>query len=112
VLVRDVRVPRAFINQEIASELKKIPGWELSRSPLPDQHLKQCVEIMKAFRFQRFEDAIAFMQAAVPDINRLNHHPRWENVWKTVTIWVNGPATHILWPLNIHRRPQDHPTLL
>jgi pterin-4a-carbinolamine dehydratase len=57
---------------------------------------------MKAFRFKRFEDAIAFMHTAVPDIDRLNHHPRWENVWKTVTIWLSTwDAGHVITHLDI-----------
>jgi pterin-4a-carbinolamine dehydratase len=102
VLRRNALVPRALTDEELASELKKIPGWQLSPSSLPDQHLRQRVEIMKAFRFKRFEDAIAFMAAAVPDIDRLNHHPRWENVWKTVTIWLSTwDAGHVITYLDI-----------
>jgi pterin-4a-carbinolamine dehydratase len=29
------------------------------------------------------------MQAAVPHIKQLKHHPRWENVFRTVTVWLS-----------------------
>ena len=36
-----------------------------------------------------FADAIGFMNAAVPKIDALQHHPRWENVWRTVSVWLS-----------------------
>ena len=29
------------------------------------------------------------MQAAVRPINEVQHHPRWENQWKTVTVYLS-----------------------
>lgn len=86
-LGRDARVPRPLSRQELVAELNELHGWQVLSSPLPGEHPKQRTEIFKAFQFKTFEDAVAFMHSAVPYINKLNHHPRWENVWKTVTIW-------------------------
>lgn len=92
VVSRDV--PRAFTEAEIGEALRELPGWELSTSPLPGQFPKERVEIMKLFQFRRFGDAVEFMHTSVPEINKLNHHPRWENLWKTLTIfsstWDSG----------------------
>ncbi len=41
------------------------------------------------FEFTSFEDAIAFMGAAVAEIARLDHHPRWANIWRSVSVWLN-----------------------
>ena len=30
-----------------------------------------------------------FMVAAVPAIEELQHHPRWENQWRTVTVYLS-----------------------
>ncbi|TVR14551.1 MAG: 4a-hydroxytetrahydrobiopterin dehydratase [Planctomycetota bacterium] len=42
--------------------------------------------IHKEYRFSDFKAAMAFMQAAVDDIESLGHHPEWRNVYNTVSI--------------------------
>ncbi|MDX2028491.1 MAG: 4a-hydroxytetrahydrobiopterin dehydratase [Alphaproteobacteria bacterium] len=43
-------------------------------------------EITKKLVFQSFADAFAFMAACMPEIERLNHHPEWSNVYNKVTV--------------------------
>jgi pterin-4a-carbinolamine dehydratase len=96
------RIPRSLSDAEVAAQLQDLDGWEVVSSPLPGEHPKRRVEIMKAFQFKRFEDAVAFMFSAAPIINKLNHHPRWENVWKTLTIWSSTwDAGHVITYLDI-----------
>ena len=40
------------------------------------------------FEFASFEDAIAFLGRAAPRISEMEHHPRWENIWRTVSVWL------------------------
>ena len=40
------------------------------------------------FEFASFEDAIAFMGGAARRISEMDHHPRWENIWRTVSVWL------------------------
>lgn len=47
--------------------------------------------LYKQFVFQDFHEAWAFMERASAEINRLDHHPRWQNEWNVVDIWI---ATH------------------
>src|SRR6478752_508961 len=82
-------VPRTLTRDEIQQQLSTLPGWSIVSSPLPGEYPKTRTELMRQFRFLSFARAIAFMQAAVPHINQVNHHPRWENVFKTVTVWLS-----------------------
>jgi pterin-4a-carbinolamine dehydratase len=30
-----------------------------------------------------------FMQQAAKYVSNLDHHPRWMNIWRTVTVWLS-----------------------
>lgn len=40
----------------------------------------------RAFSFDDFTDAFAFMTRVAAEAERLDHHPDWSNSWNTVTI--------------------------
>ena len=42
--------------------------------------------LVKTFEFKSFEDAIHFMYTCVSDINTLNHHPEWHNIYNKVFV--------------------------
>jgi pterin-4a-carbinolamine dehydratase len=86
---RPSHLPRTMSAQEIEQDLYTLPDWSVVSSPLPGEYPRTRSELSRRFRFSSFEQAIAFMQAAVPHINQVNHHPRWENVFKTVTVWLS-----------------------
>jgi pterin-4a-carbinolamine dehydratase len=89
---RSIRYPaphiriRELASSEIEVALEKLSGWELSTSELPGNEPLKRVEIRKAYEFASFEDAMSFMAEASQHITKVNHHPRWENVWRTVTV--------------------------
>jgi pterin-4a-carbinolamine dehydratase len=86
---RPDHLPRTFTPQEIHEQLSTLPNWKVVSSPLPGEYPRTRTELTRRFRFSSFKQAIEFMQAAVPHINQVNHHPRWENVFKTVTVWLS-----------------------
>lgn len=76
----------------IEKELETLPGWGITTSffsmgvgdsPIPR------TELYKEYTFGSFKEAIAFMAYASPAIDAGNHHPRWENVWTTVRVWLS-----------------------
>ena len=79
----------ALTNSELELALVSLPGWQSVESILPRNYPKPRQELRKIFRFNTFKSAIAFMEKAVPKINELKHHPRWENQWKTVTVYLS-----------------------
>lgn len=44
--------------------------------------------LYKRFNFVDFKSAFAFMTAVAGEAERLQHHPRWENEWSVVQIWL------------------------
>lgn len=44
--------------------------------------------LYKKFEFEDFKEAFAFMQAVAEQAEQMNHHPKWENEWNKVEIWL------------------------
>ena len=45
--------------------------------------------LYRKFTFRDFSAAFAFMTRVAIEAEKMNHHPRWSNVWNTVEIWLN-----------------------
>jgi ribonuclease HI/pterin-4a-carbinolamine dehydratase len=45
--------------------------------------------LYKQFVFDDFKQAWAFMERVAAAANRLDHHPRWQNEWNVVDIWLS-----------------------
>lgn len=89
-----VRLPRPIVNlkplveAEIKDTLQRLPKWQLTSTPIPGKEPNKRIELMRTYEFARFEDAIDFMTEATKHISVVQHHPRWENTWRTLRIWL------------------------
>ncbi|RYZ26309.1 MAG: pterin-4-alpha-carbinolamine dehydratase [Chitinophagaceae bacterium] len=45
--------------------------------------------LYRKFEFKDFSEAFAFMTRVALIAEKMNHHPRWTNVWHTVELWLN-----------------------
>ncbi len=45
--------------------------------------------LYKKFLFKDFSEAFAFMTRVAIEAEKMDHHPRWSNVWNSVEIWLN-----------------------
>lgn len=45
--------------------------------------------LFKQFNFENFKEAFAFMTRVAEIAEEHQHHPRWENEWNYVQIWLN-----------------------
>lgn len=45
--------------------------------------------LYRKFQFKDFSEAFAFMTRVAIEAEKMNHHPRWTNVYNTVEIWLN-----------------------
>jgi 4a-hydroxytetrahydrobiopterin dehydratase len=77
---------------ELEAELALLPHWTLTgeerrvpyaAGPVPHS------ELYREYAFSRFEDATAFMAQTSREIDKRQHHPRWENFWTTVRVWLS-----------------------
>jgi pterin-4a-carbinolamine dehydratase len=79
----------ALTQTELDEELKLLSGWEPVESLIPGDYPRSRHELRKVYVFGSFRAAVQFMNSAVDNINTLQHHPRWENQWRTVTVYLS-----------------------
>ncbi|MBQ0760428.1 MAG: 4a-hydroxytetrahydrobiopterin dehydratase [Zhongshania sp.] len=60
---------------EISNALKELPDWELNDDKL-----------CRVFEFDDFISAFSFMTRVAIRAEKIDHHPEWSNVYKTVSI--------------------------
>lgn len=60
--------------------LAELNGWVLAEDGL---------SISKTFTFRNFSEAFAFMTRTALAAEKLDHHPEWSNVYKTVEVKLN-----------------------
>ena len=62
-------------DSDIDEELKKLSGWNVKDDKLH-----------KEFQFDDFNQAFGFMTRAAMEIEKMNHHPEWFNVYNRITV--------------------------
>jgi 4a-hydroxytetrahydrobiopterin dehydratase len=45
--------------------------------------------LYKKFEFKDFSEAFGFMSRVALIAEKMNHHPKWTNVWNTVEVWLS-----------------------
>lgn len=45
--------------------------------------------LYKKFNFKDFQEAFAFMTRVAFLAEKMNHHPKWTNVYNEIEIWLN-----------------------
>ena len=66
---------RKLDSDEIELRLSRISNWTLDKD-----------RIKKTFEFKNFGDAFAFMTRMAIEIERMNHHPEWFNVYNKINV--------------------------
>ncbi|RNJ78795.1 MAG: 4a-hydroxytetrahydrobiopterin dehydratase [Nitrosopumilus sp. H8] len=61
--------------EEIEDGLGGLDGWAMSDS-----------KIKKVYEFGSFNEAFGFMTRAAMEIEKMNHHPEWLNVYNRITV--------------------------
>lgn len=64
----------------VAEELRALDGWVLASDGL---------SISRSFVFKNFSEAFAFMTRVAMAAEKIDHHPDWSNVYKTVDVRLN-----------------------
>ncbi len=60
---------------DIDEKLENLPGWSVVNEKL-----------RKEFQFDSFNQAFGFMTRAAMEIEKMNHHPEWFNVYNRITV--------------------------
>ena len=66
--------------QAVDEAMAGLDGWTLAGDGL---------SISRTFTFRNFSEAFAFMTRAALAAEKLDHHPDWTNVYKTVDVRLN-----------------------
>lgn len=74
--------PEKLDSTTVQSELAKLEGWLL---------IEGREAIQKKFTFKNFIQAFGFMSQSALVAEKIDHHPEWFNVYKTVDVTL---ATH------------------
>lgn len=45
-------------------------------------------QLNKKFVFKNFVDAFGFMSKVAIEAEKMNHHPKWTNVYNSVELWL------------------------
>jgi len=69
--------PQKLASVEIAAALEGLDGWTLEEGE---------GAISRTFTFRNFSEAFGFMARAALAAEKLDHHPEWSNVYKTVEV--------------------------
>ncbi|MER8481590.1 4a-hydroxytetrahydrobiopterin dehydratase [Mesorhizobium sp. M1322] len=66
--------------EAVAEALAGLDGWSLA---------KDGDSIARTFTFRNFSEAFAFMTRVALAAEKMDHHPDWSNVYKTVNVTLN-----------------------
>jgi len=66
--------------QAVEEAMAGLEGWTLAEDGL---------SISRTFTFRNFSEAFAFMTRSALAAEKLDHHPDWSNVYKTVEVKLN-----------------------
>jgi pterin-4a-carbinolamine dehydratase len=103
ILPQRRKSPKPLTEEELQAALQRLPNWISTTIRLPRQlnttDTNFGIEIMRTYKFASFKDAVSFIHESAIHINKINHHPRWENVFRSVTVWLST------WDIN-HRISQ------
>ena len=74
-------MPSTLLSEiERAAAMEKLPGWSA---------VEGRDAIAKTFTFSDFSEAFGFMTRVALAAEAMNHHPEWQNVYRTVTITLS-----------------------
>jgi len=65
-----------------------LSDWEVISGPLPEDPDQLRVELHRTFIFRSFLDVLAFMTEVADFSDKANHHPRWENIFRTLRVYL------------------------
>lgn len=64
----------------ISAALAELDGWTLAQDGK---------SIRRAFTFRNFSEAFGFMSRVALAAEKMDHHPDWSNVYRTVDVTLN-----------------------
>lgn len=80
-IARDKDMTREKLGRDaVLAALAELGGWSLAEDG---------ASIRRSFGFKNFSEAFAFMTRVALAAEKMDHHPDWSNVYKTVDVTLN-----------------------
>lgn len=80
-IAQDIIMTREKLSKDaITAALADLGGWSLAADG---------ASIKRSFVFKNFSEAFAFMTRVALAAEKMDHHPDWSNVYKTVDVTLN-----------------------
>jgi 4a-hydroxytetrahydrobiopterin dehydratase len=78
------------LNQEKLTRIldEELMDWKIVSSPLPENPFISRIELYREYRFEDFDKVLEFMTEVAIGCDIFPHHPRWENTWTTLRVWL------------------------
>jgi pterin-4a-carbinolamine dehydratase len=75
--------------EELEEQVANVSSWFLESNYHSWASGGQATELARVYEFASFSNAMSFMDYAAKEIIMWNpqHHPRWENQWRSVKVW-------------------------
>lgn len=67
---------------------EELPSWDIVTHALGGDGSVLATEIHRAFQFRSFRDVIGFVADVAEFAEKSNHHPRWQNIFRTLDIYL------------------------
>ena len=83
---KTMAVPWDVLETEVA---QRLPSWRIEISDDVDNMHYKRVELVRDFEFESFEKAMSFIDTVAKHATEIDHHPRWMNLWRTVSVWLS-----------------------
>lgn len=83
-------VPPTRIDEDTLDRIleTQLTSWVKICSELPEDPSQTRVELFRELKFREFLDVIRFMREVAAGCQILDHHPRWENIYRTLRVYL------------------------
>ena len=76
---------------------QELTEWKVVKSTLPENPFIEREELYREYIFRDFDQVLDYMRKAGEVCNALPHHPRWENTWSTLKVYLTTwDSVHII----------------
>lgn len=82
-------ISRVLYQDEIEKKLQELEGWKIIEIVINESNNQKGNELTKTYKFASFLEAIDFMFIAAQYMEKVNHHPKWQNIWRSLTVGLS-----------------------
>lgn len=67
---------------------RELQAWKVIESTVPENPFIGRRELYREYKFNDFNAVMEYMGRVAVGCNIFPHHPRWENTWTTLKVWL------------------------